>query len=82
MRESADPILITVKWNDKMHSYWRVIEELKFLGETWYFHDPTLKRHFDEWVKRRSDRINVPLEKTASDVGPLFKYKGVLKSLN
>jgi len=32
-----------------MHFYWRIIEELKFIGETWVIKDPSLKRNFEQW---------------------------------
>ncbi len=82
MTDPVGLIAIIDKRKCIMYIYWRVIEELKFLGETWYFHDPTLKRHFDEWVRKRSDRINIPLEDEPPTMEPLFEYKGILTSLN
>ena len=35
-----------------MHFYWRVIEELKTLGEQWVITDPGLKRCYDFWMKK------------------------------
>ncbi len=35
-----------------MHFYWRIIEELKFLGEAVIFHDPSLKREYKLWLKK------------------------------
>lgn len=41
-----------------MHLYWRIMEELNFLGETLTIQDPSLKREFDRWYKRhRIDTI-------------------------
>jgi len=35
-----------------MHFYWRVMEELKTLGEQWVITDPGLKRCYDFWMKK------------------------------
>lgn len=35
-----------------MHVYWRVIHELSWLGESLIFCDPSLKRCYEEWVKK------------------------------
>ncbi len=35
-----------------MHLYWKVIEELKFLGESVVFHDPSLLREYKRWVEK------------------------------
>ena len=40
-----------------MHFYWRVIEELKFLGETWVINDPGLQRNFQCWLQKNGDAI-------------------------
>ncbi len=37
-----------------MHLYWRVIEELKYLNETWTMMDPSLSRNYDQWVRRNA----------------------------
>ncbi|MFO7785481.1 MAG: hypothetical protein ACQET7_04875 [Thermodesulfobacteriota bacterium] len=37
-----------------MHLYWRVIEELKYLNETWIMTDPSLSRSYDRWVRKNS----------------------------
>ena len=37
-----------------MHSYWRIIEELKCLGEVMVFHDPSLKRCYEEWICKKA----------------------------
>jgi hypothetical protein len=40
-----------------MQFYWRIIEELKFLGETLIFHDPTLVRQFNWWLKKNASGL-------------------------
>ena len=38
-----------------MHQYWRIIEELKYLGEVLIFHDPSISREYETWIKKKSD---------------------------
>ena len=59
-----------------MHLYWRVIEELKFLGETWMFNDPSLARNYERWVYKNAVAIAF-LDRT-----DLFDYNGVVHSLS
>ena len=40
-----------------MHFYWRVIEELKFLGEIVVFRDPNLLRCYKFWLQEHADAI-------------------------
>jgi len=61
-----------------MHFYWRIIEELKFLGETVVIHDPTLLRCFSLWLQQHNDAIALSMMETS----PHFKYKGLDLSLN
>jgi hypothetical protein len=44
-----------------MHLYWRIREELLYLGEVLVFLDPRFVREFRRWVKRRfaSDKCRV-----------------------
>jgi hypothetical protein len=42
-----------------MHSYWRIIEELKYLGEILVFHDPSLKRCYEEWVSKKAEALSM-----------------------
>ena len=65
-----------------MHIYWRVIEELKFIGETWTFNDPSLARNFERWLFKNSDAIAL-LEKVERFQTPtLFACNGSAYSLN
>ncbi|GEM_PF-774986 len=40
-----------------MHFYWRVVEELKFLGENWIFLDPALSRSYRTWIVKNARAI-------------------------
>jgi len=48
-------------WGGIMHLYWRIREELLYLGEVLVFLDPRFVREFRRWVKRRfaSDKCRV-----------------------
>ena len=64
-----------------MHLYWRVIEELKYIGEIWKINDPTILRYYNLWVEKHSESIGRKYVKTGvSD--PLINYKGISHSLN
>ena len=65
-----------------MHFYWRVVEELKFLGETWTFNDPNLLRSYNLWVQKNADAIAFSLVMAPVNRSPFFHYKGITHSLN
>ena len=65
-----------------MHLYWRVIEELKLLGETWGFNDPSLQRSYQSWLRRNADAIAQSLVYDSSDRPAIFEYKGIMHSLS
>lgn len=64
-----------------MHFYWRVIEELKYLGENWIFHDPVLTRCYGTWIKKNAWSVSLTFEDFSSK-RPIFAYKGITGSLN
>jgi hypothetical protein len=64
-----------------MHFYWRIIEELKYLGENWIFHDPSLNRSYRAWIRKNAPAISLSFEDTPPS-GPVFKYKGLAFSRN
>ena len=39
--------------------YWRVIEELKYLGEQWVINDPAISRRYKMWTQRHAESINL-----------------------
>jgi hypothetical protein len=65
-----------------MHLYWRMIEELKFLGETWTINDPNLLRCFRLWLQKKADVIALSLEECPSKNSSRFNYKETKHSLN
>jgi hypothetical protein len=65
-----------------MHFYWRVIEELKMLGETWMFSDPSLARSYEEWVLKNAEAIALVQTSATFERPVSFEYKGVMHSLN
>ena len=65
-----------------MHLYWRIIEELKFLGETWVIHDPSLLRNYCMWLEKKADVIAMSLVEPPPTRSPLFRYRGATGSLN
>jgi hypothetical protein len=65
-----------------MHLYWRLIEELKFLGETWMINDPNLLRCYRLWLRKNADAIALSLTDTPANHSPLFTYKDIPHSFN
>jgi len=49
--------LVPRKGEDRpMHLYWRIKEELLYLGEVLVFLDPRFVREYSRWVKRRLEK--------------------------
>jgi len=65
-----------------MHLYWRVIEELKYLNETWTLLDSSLCRCFEQWVRKNAEALS--LADRAGEPAPpnVFSYKGFPFSLS
>jgi hypothetical protein len=40
-----------------MHLYWRMIEELKYLGERWDIVDPAILRRYELWKQRHCEAL-------------------------
>ena len=40
-----------------MHLYWRIKEELRYLGEELVFRDPSLLREYRRWIQKRSGSL-------------------------
>ncbi|MDY6878951.1 MAG: hypothetical protein V2J25_18290 [Desulfatiglans sp.] len=38
-----------------MHQYWRISEELKYLGEVLIFYDPSISREYERWIQKKAD---------------------------
>ena len=59
-----------------MHSYWRINEELKYLGEVLVFHDPSLKRCYEEWICKKAEvlsMLDTDSERTSSPFLPTMR---------
>ncbi|MBW1828509.1 MAG: hypothetical protein JRI74_03730 [Deltaproteobacteria bacterium] len=65
-----------------MHFYWRVIEELKLIGETWTFSDPSLARSYERWVLKNSEAIALIQMLETFECPVIFEYQGLMHSLN
>lgn len=65
-----------------MQFYWRIIEELKFLGETVIFHDPGLIRQFDWWIRKNSGGLALSTADYRSQNRITLNPWGVSPSLN
>ena len=60
-----------------MHLYWRVIEELKYLGETWNIHDPSLLRCYKAWILKNSESISIEFNEVSPGSSTIFTYKNI-----
>jgi hypothetical protein len=40
-----------------MFFYWRILEELRFVGETWIITDPSLLRSYRDWLRRNAPAL-------------------------
>ena len=65
-----------------MHLYWRIIEELKFIGETWIFRDPGLDRNFKRWIHKNADAIDMQDWSETIQGSTLFTLNGLPHSMN
>jgi hypothetical protein len=51
-----------------MHLYWRIIEELKYLGEIWSIKDPTILRRYEHWIQKHSELINLDFDRRTTQL--------------
>lgn len=65
-----------------MHFYWKMIEELKLIGETWIMKDPGLSRCYQSWIERNQSAIWSGTTDETDLKRPLFNYRGTPHSLN
>ena len=65
-----------------MHLYWRIIEELKFIGETWSFNDPSLARNFEQWLYKNSEALAMLNRVDINRGSTLFALNGFPHSMN
>jgi hypothetical protein len=40
-----------------VYFYWRIMEELKYLGEILVFHDPSFKREYRQWIQKNQSGL-------------------------
>jgi len=59
-----------------MQFYWRIIEELRYLGEIVIFHDPSLQRQYHWWLRKNA--TGLALSRETGSTGRRFH---VLKNL-
>ena len=65
-----------------MHFYWRVIEELKILGESVVFKDPNFLRCYKFWLEEHAEVITLSTTYDTPKPLPPLNYKGIVHSLN
>lgn len=65
-----------------MQFYWRIIEELRFLGETLIFHDPGLTRQYNWWLQKNSVGLSLSATDYTPRVAPALSSLRNLTSLN
>ncbi|OPX35521.1 MAG: hypothetical protein B1H12_08805 [Desulfobacteraceae bacterium 4484_190.2] len=65
-----------------MHFYWRIIEELKFLGEIVVFKNPNLLRCYKFWLEEHAGAITLSTTGDITSTSVPFSYRGISPSLN
>jgi hypothetical protein len=65
-----------------MYFYWRIMEELKYLGETLVFHDPSFKREYRLWVQKNQVGLALSVVERKRKVLDDFDPFGITPSLN
>ena len=65
-----------------MYFYWRIMEELKYLGEILVFHDPNFKREFRKWMKRNQGGLAFSVMEGGWETLDVFDPFGIGPSLN
>ncbi len=65
-----------------MYFYWRVMEELKYLGEILVFHDPGFKREFRRWIQKNQAGLLFCAEEKEREIQDGFDPFGTKPSLN
>ena len=65
-----------------MHLYWRIKEELRYLGEVLIFHDPSLVREYRRWIKKNSRALGYLYEPERPSTHRFSGLFSVFLSLN
>jgi len=65
-----------------MHFYWRITEELKYLGELIVFHDPGLSREYQRWTGKNCAALEIHLKDYHTDLASAINYSVFLPCMN
>jgi hypothetical protein len=65
-----------------MHSYWRINEELMYLGEVLVFHDPNLKRCYEEWICKKAEALSMVDTDYERKPSPLLRLMRGFQNMN
>ena len=65
-----------------MYFYWRIMEELKYLGEVLVFHDPSFKREFKQWIQKNQAGLQFSAIEKEWGTLDVFDPFGIGPSLN
>ena len=65
-----------------MYFYWRIMEELKYLGEILVFHDPSFKREYRQWIQKNQTGLALIAVEKKREILNDFDPFGIEPSLN
>ncbi len=65
-----------------MYFYWRIMEELKYLGESLVFHDPSFKREYCLWTQKNHAGLYLFSKEDRRETMDDFDPFNVVPSLN
>ena len=65
-----------------VYFYWRIMEELKYLGEFLVLHDPSFKREYRLWVQKNQVGLALSAVERKREVLDDFDPFGIPPSLN
>ncbi len=65
-----------------MYFYWRIMEELKYLGEVLVFHDPSFKREYRQWIRKNQTGLALSAVDKDRKILNDFDPFGIKPSLN
>jgi len=65
-----------------MHLYWRIMEELKYLGEVLIFHNPNLLREYNDWIQKNSASLALSSMEDTNKTSPIVHFGVIVPFLN
>ena len=80
--EWIENVMNTFEQEARMYFYWRIMEELKYLGEVLVFHDPSFKREYRLWVRKNQAGLDVIKKDDNRKILDDFDPFGIIPSLN